>query len=556
MAFHPNAHSLIRVLFLLLSATSVCAAEPKQASWSNKPHGADGPWNAVTVSIGGQSDIALFPGRMFHTFVTTSDYCALNASTPQCESGTYLKDKVFEGKTRGAQGIRFRLPGQEYTSGIRVRGADASMFLDTLDLGSSGGRVDNASIALIESQMLEYPSGSHYPIFTGCLSVGAPDPKQVFVGSADIPTVNASLLPWALAKDDAIPSSSFGLHYGSAVASSAKMFGSLLYGGYDKNRVVGNVLSIDGHLWKPVLLQDISIRVVKGSSPFVKSFPSSNKNNLLRAGNSSIPTQGLPVILDPCSPYLTLPKSTCDAIADNLPVKYNDSLGLYLWDTTDPRYIQITTSASVLSFTFMGSSNTQTLNISVPFGHLNLSLAPPFMSSENPVPYFPCFTGGIGAYVLGRAFFQDAFLGANWEQKKLFLAQAPGPNIPAAVEAANIESGDATIKAGRNNWESSWEGVWRALTLEEASGSGSAPPPPPSGGPSSPPIQTADDKKGSEGLAAGAKIGIGVSVALAVLAGIAVGVFIWRRKQKTYGIRLDEGRLKAFPESDESCDYS
>ena len=47
----------------------------------------------------------------------------------------------------------------------------------------------------------------------------------------------------------------------------------------------------------------------------------------------------------------------------------------------------------------------------MPLAHLNLTLSPPFTSA--PVPYFPYFTGSTGTYMLGRAFFQDAFIRAN-----------------------------------------------------------------------------------------------------------------------------------------------
>jgi hypothetical protein len=77
------------------------AAEPRQAVWAKQAFGPDGPWNAVEVSIGSQPNIALFPGRMFHTYVTTSDYCAFNNSVPHCASGTYLKDEIVTGSSNG-----------------------------------------------------------------------------------------------------------------------------------------------------------------------------------------------------------------------------------------------------------------------------------------------------------------------------------------------------------------------------------------------------------------------------------------------------------------------
>ncbi|KAK4122996.1 hypothetical protein N657DRAFT_645708 [Parathielavia appendiculata] len=68
------------------------------------------------------------------------------------------------------------------------------MYIDIVDL-DSGRIVQNHSLALIESQsqMLVYPGGSLYPVFIGCLSVGSPDPQQVFAsGVMDRPSVNAS----------------------------------------------------------------------------------------------------------------------------------------------------------------------------------------------------------------------------------------------------------------------------------------------------------------------------------------------------------------------------
>jgi hypothetical protein len=271
------------------------------------------------------------------------------------------------------------------------------------------------------------------------------------------------------------------------------------------------------------------MRVVKGSSPF-DSFPADNiKKGLLAAGNSSITSAGLSVLLDPCSPYITLPKSTCDSIASHLPVSYNESLGLYIWDTSSPRYSRIVSSASALSFTLMGKSNTDTLTIHVPFRHLNLTLSPPFV--DEPTPYLPCFTGGIGAYVLGRAFFQDAFLGANWEKNKIWLAQAPGPNVPARVDADTVQPEDESITGGANDWERSWEGFWTELSAEEANGTapveGSTSGGGGEGGGTSS-VSTAGE--GGGGLSTSAMVGIAVGAAVVVMALIGVaGFFCWRR---------------------------
>src|SRR5687768_3747236 len=117
------------------------------------------------------------------------------------------------------------------------------------------------------------------------------------------------MIPWSLKDQGQTTSSSFSLHYGSA-APLAKISGSLLYGGYDRGRVAGDVLTFDGDLSNPINIKDISIRVIKGSSPFsgTQTSPSSSPNptaitGLLAQGNSTITVAGLPIMLDPCPPY-------------------------------------------------------------------------------------------------------------------------------------------------------------------------------------------------------------------------------------------------------------
>lgn len=494
-------------------------------TWSRKAYGPDGPWNAVEVSVGGPDKIALFPGRMWHTFLISSDYCALNTSVAHCDAGTVstARDSVLKSK------IQFKPPAQEYMAGIQVVGNGSRMFLDTLDL--QGHAVSDAALGIIDSQMLAYPDGTHSPIFTGCLSVGAPEPIQTF-GQETGPPLNSSIIPWALTRGGVTPSSSFGLHIGSA-ASGARIPGSLVFGGYDRNRVLGTVLSLSGDISKPALLKDIGITVIRGASPF--STPQSTlARGLLAANNETLSASpGLPITLDPCSPYITLPRSVCDNIASHLPVTYSSALGLYLWDTASPRYRLVVSSASALSFTFLGGSNTQNLTIHVPFRHLNLTLLPPLAPA--PTPYFPCFTGGTGASVLGRAFFQDAFLGSNWETASVFLAQAPGPNIQPGTSAASIARQDRSIVSGGNDWETSWEGFWAQLTPAQANGTVEFQTPVGGGGGGAGGTDEGAGPVGGmtgggEGMSTGVKIGLGVGIALGVVA-VAGGVWIWKKRQ-------------------------
>lgn len=497
---------LLLVLGLSISVASADNGRPKTATWATKPVGPDGPWNAVRVSIGGDSQpLMLFPGRLWQTIVPTSSYCSKNASTGHCTSGTYLKDKAVADQLNG---IQFKTDVQDVMAGVQMKGKNLDTYSDTCDV--VGEAVPNCSLALVDDQMMAYPGGQWFPLFAGCLSLGAGADNQSY-GLPGRDLINATIFPWYLYRNGAVPSSSFGMHIGSASAASP-MQGSLSFGGFDRNRLTGDVLTLAGEPSTPVLLTDISIKVVRGPSPFDLS---DKKANLLLKGNSSMPKTGIPVTLDGCSPYLTLPRTTCDGISAHLPVTYNGSLGLYLWNTKDPRYKDIVNSASVLSFSFMGSDNTKSVAVHVPFQHLNLTLEPPLV--DEPVPYFPCSTGGTGSYVLGRAFLQDAFLAGNWHKETWWLGQAPGPNIPANADVVSMQPDDVSIRGSGNDWVASWDPIWSSLAASNS-------------GPSVPQGQGAESKS-DLGLSTGGKAGISIGATAAVLV-ILGALLIWWCKRK------------------------
>lgn len=377
-------------------------------------------------------------------------------------------------------------------------GGEATSSLATLDIRGreAGGLIPNVTVALIEQDTtIIYPDGNSVPVSVGCLSLGAPDVNQSFT-TAGGPSVNGTLIPGHLYETEVIDSYSFGLHLGSALPG-AKVPGSLLFGGYDENRVLGEVVTLNGEYTETIVLRDISIEYFGNQSPW--DFDE-EKDGLLTEKNES--SSNLDVTLRGCSPYLTLPKSACDAIADNLPVSYDGDLGLYLWDVDDSKYSEIVSSASALSFKFRGSSNTDTVAIRVPFLHLNLTLESPIVDEDR--QYFPCFTGS-DEYTLGRAFLQDAFIGANWESQTWWLAQAPGPDI-AKGRMQSIAADATSISSGNNNWEASWASTW---TEGESS-----PSPSPSPSFSSSPTSSSS----SSGLSTEAQAGIGTGVGIAALA--------------------------------------
>lgn len=194
---------------------------------------------------------------------------------------------------------------------------------------------------------------------------------------------------------------------------------------------------------------------------------------------------------------------------------YNDKLGLYIWNTDDDKYREIVTSPSVLNFTFIGSSNTDAVSICVPFLHLNLTLEQPLVST--PQQYFPCYAyPSAEEFTLGRAFLQDAFIGANWGQSTWWLAQAPGPKIAASPNIHTITETSTSIQAGTNNWEKSWSTYWTVLTA-----------PPTTTSPSSTNETSGLPKDAQIRIGVGVGVGVGGTVVLSILA-----FFLWHRSHK------------------------
>lgn len=520
------------IIFLINYATFTLAKSPVMAKWSSAALGPDGPWQAVEVKLGVGDTVALYPGHLFQSYVITTDYCKHNNSEGcyASKAGTFNMAASMQDSTSYHPPMSYVPSASEFMGGIKVKGRKATPWIENMD---AGALVNNVSTVLLDSQMLEYPSGQWYPAFAGCLGVGAPHTvNQTFEGDPEAgdATINASLIPGRLWELEQIHSNSFGLHIGSV---SSEISGSLWWGAYDQNRVVGDIINSKQEKDTPggfrYTLEDISIEVVDGISPF--NF-TEKKGGLIGAGNNT-GESSLPVVVDGCSPYLTLPKATCDTIASYLPVEYSKDLGLYLWDTSSSKYDLIVASASTLSFTLTSDSSETSTTIRVPFPHLNLTLTRPLV--DEPTPYFPCFTGSDEQFVLGRAFLQDAFLGANWNLAVWWLAQAPGPNIQQSSNLVNIQPGDWEIQSSSSNWADTWKGSWKALTEEEASGSKPVDASKPTAGsptPSDIVNEVGEEHDSSiQGLGAEKKVGIaiGTVAALAVLVGFAF--FCWRRKK-------------------------
>lgn len=385
--------------------------------------------------------------------------------------------------------------------------------------GQSDAYLDFTINTIDQDINVNYPSQSAwYTLDTGFFSLYGAEAhiEYTSVNESDI-SLNTTL-PLAYAQN-AIPSIFYSLHIGSGSTANS-VPGSLVLGGYDKSRCLTTPIVSGTDVFE---LTDIGLGVASGDSPFLKDEQLPVRNLLQSDGLSSVKAYPNPGV-----PYLYLPQQTCAAIAEHLPVVFNETLGLYIWNISAPSYQDIINSPSYLSFDF--SSGISTSTIYLPFALLNLTLEWPLVNS--PTQYFPCspYQSPDGRFHLGRAFLQGAFMAQNWQTGQLMLAQAPGPDMTDS-SLATISVNDTSLVSPMTKappWDSTWASKLMAF---QRNGSDA--------------LSDADaTSPGHNGLSARAVAGVVVGIVVAVML-VGGAMWVWLRRKKTKVARTDDEKMSS-----------
>ena len=432
----------------------------------NKTHqfGPDGPWQAVSIGVkysnwSTYSNINVYPSVLYDTIAALyvpSDVVCQDDTTGQCAVGGTIGDLTnvnsYSWYTyyNAQTGFYFYLNGSTAYTDVQLPNNVA---------------LTNALTDVVSAGTMTYPNGITLPVEVGYAGLG---------GNPLDRHMNA---PLSLYLGDITQSNSYGLHIGAATLDYP---GSLIFGGYDRGRVLGPVIKYDAH--SPLSLIDVEIGVETGESPFDFEM----QTELLDIPASTGLTNNVPILVKPEYPYIILNRETLDKIATHLPVKFDKSAGFFLWDVQDPSYTNIVNSPAYLGFVFPSvSGNTANTTIKVPFKLLNLTLESSASGFSTDVPYFPVMATQIGGdsaldAILGRAFLQAAFIGTNWGQNTSWLAQAPGPGSSKeglGYDAIDMDNGMTTlnVQQGDNLFKRSWEGHWTVLGANSSSGGSTQP---------------------------------------------------------------------------------
>ncbi|KAK7750930.1 hypothetical protein SLS62_007062 [Diatrype stigma] len=330
-------------------------------------------------------------------------------------------------------------------------------YYDTLRFDPRVGHVPqlNASVSSLSKRKFQLLDGFDYTNPVGRLGLGPGHHADKRDSILD-----------QLESDGAIASNTFSLHMGSALLNQSA---SLIFGGYEKNRALGPVGSFEmNHGFPMILLRDVFLGTAVGATVFENETISvyhgigDDKRAALVSRGSKLPLGATVAGPNPSTPYIYLPWGTCEAAAKHLPVTWDDSLGLYLWNVEDPRYNRTVGSSAYMGFT-LEDQNAANITIKVPFQLLNLTLTPPLV--EIPTKYLPCrpTRTEYGFFQLGRAFLQSAFMFVNFETNTMMMAQGPGPDMGQSV-LRSVDSGTGSILETEpiDTWVETWASRWTA----------------------------------------------------------------------------------------------
>jgi hypothetical protein len=214
-------------------------------------------------------------------------------------------------------------------------------------------------------------------------------------------------------------------------------FGSLIFGGYDRNKILGSNNTIDrmakfgfsADSEKPLVADVKSIRFDGG----IGIIPNKTYLDKSYTYDFSGPTysDGAPAqarfILDSTQPYLYLPQEFCDRLASAFDLQYDDNPQSPRYLISDDAHTRLMNSDASLTFTFKshrGAHNDSELMIKMNYPSLNLFNGAPLGKGVAPYTrYMPIRPASPISYALGRAFFQDAYIIADYGEKEFSISQ-------------------------------------------------------------------------------------------------------------------------------------
>jgi hypothetical protein len=418
----------------------------------------DGPWSSFPIQLGGgtvqKQTVRVMPSTAgYNTWVINAQGCPDFYGDTCSDTRGFLYNKN--------DSLTY-LPQAIYDTQIEKNlGLDTSGYggYETIELGWQGSNG---------------PSLEHMPIFEIAddkywLGIFGLNPLPTNFSGFNNPQPS---FMQTLYDNNTIPSRSYGYTAGAKYRFN-EVYGSLTLGGYDSNRFTPTNTTFDFYsdIARDLLVNLKSITSDKASS-----------SDLLPDGQISI-------YLDSTVSTLWLPESACDAFEEAFNLTYDSDLGRYL--VNDTVHGALTETNPSFIFTLVNGSGDE-VDITLPYAAFDLTLSYPLAPNGTTSHYFPLQRAANNTqYTLGRAFFQEAYLIADYDRGNFTVAPcAWDSNNVATTAVESILSPNLTRKAGSD-----------------------------------------DDKSGGSAISGGAIAGIAVGI-VALIAILGLTLWLLRRKKK------------------------
>ena len=241
------------------------------------------------------------------------------------------------------------------------------------------------------------------------------NPTAINISSFNNP--NASVLTNFKAQGK-IPSRSWAYTAGASYRQP-NAFGSLTLGGYDTNRFVPNNVTIPfgADSSRDLLLGLQSITTDVSTAPLL--------------------SLGIYVFLDSLVPDLWLPAQVCQMFQNTFGLTYVSTANRYF--VNDTIHAKLLAQNPNVTFTLgLGTSGGDTVNITMQYGSFDL-LDKGELNVGNGTRYFPLRQANdYTHYTFGLAFFQDAYVIADYERGNFSVSQAIFPNSSTSLHLVPI----------------------------------------------------------------------------------------------------------------------
>lgn len=357
--------------------------------------GNDGNWSMIGIDVGS-------PSQQMSVLVSTS-YKHLSLPLAPASEHTRTDHVIFQ-PNRSLTWI-----GQNSSSGFDV--------VSNVSENGSEEIVGNCSI-------FGMPTNDHTP-WRGSLGL-LPEPTN---GNgfyfARPQQANVTILQ-SFKNKGSIPSLSFGYTAGAWYSKS-----SLLAHDGGPNSNPGNAttsLVLGGYDAAKIIYHDSSFRVSSyKNGTFLRLNLMSISLDASQSSRSVLPNP-IVVSLDTSTPFLSMPRDVCEEFVSAFDLKFDESTGLYLVNSSTHSRLQAANSSLQLSLRGRGGSEGE-VKIVLPYKSLDFVAYPPIY--DQPTQYFPLKLVENGELaVLGRVFFQEAYVQPF--QHLLFPRGSPFPLDPEA----------------------------------------------------------------------------------------------------------------------------